>query len=112
PDDISQKLASVSHNSLNFVEISQGLTNDQSILFQTESDKFPGFQTRQIPIRQYLDPLAFSNVLGYTGLVSPGDLTPANQSLYDTVDFIGKSGVEASYEKYLHGVNGANIIEV
>ena len=94
------------------VEIKSGLTSDQSILLQTQSSEFPGFQVQQVPIRQYLDPEAFSNVLGYTGLVGPNDLTPQNKDLYDTVDFIGKSGVEASYEKYLHGTNGENIIQV
>ncbi len=110
--DISQKLADVNRDSVDPVEIKQGLTGDQSILLQTQSDQFAGFEAQQVPIRQYLDPLAFSDILGYTGLVGPGDLTAQNQDLYNTVDFIGKTGVEASYEKYLHGQNGENIIEV
>jgi penicillin-binding protein 2 len=112
PKAISQSLQNIDQNSLDPVEIKQDLSSDQSIILQTQSNEFPGFDAQQIPIRQYLDPLAFSNILGYTGLVSPGDLTPQNKNLYDTVDFIGKSGVENSYEQYLHGTNGANIIEV
>jgi penicillin-binding protein 2 len=110
--DIDKKLQSIDKNSVDPVEIEQGLTNEQSILFQTIAGQFPGFKAQQIPIRQYLDPNAFASVLGFTGLVSPGDLTDQNKGLYATVDFIGKTGIEASYEKYLHGTNGADIIEV
>jgi len=112
PADILAELKTADKNSLDPVEIKQGLTNDQSIMFQTIAGQFPGFEAQQIPIRQYLDPLAFANVLGFTGLVSPGDLNRQNKNAYATVDFIGKTGIEASYEKYLHGQNGADIIQV
>jgi len=112
PADVSRALKNVNYNSVEPVEIKQGLSSDQSILLQTQSTLFPGFEVQQVPIRQYLDAQAFSGVLGYAGLVSPGDLTAQNKNLYDTVDFIGKTGVEAAYEKYLHGVNGENTIQV
>ncbi len=110
--DVSKKLQAIDKNSVDPVEIKQGLTEEQSILFQTQNSQFPGFEAQQIPVRQYLDPNAFASVLGFTGLVSPGDLDRQDKDLYATVDFIGKTGVEASYEKYLHGNNGADIIEV
>ncbi len=112
PQDISEKLSIIDRKSVDSIEIKQGLTNDQSILFQTLAGQFPGFEARQIPIRQYLDPEVFANMLGYSGLVSPGDLDEKNKNLYATVDFIGKTGIESSYEKYLHGTNGADIVEV
>jgi len=110
--DVFNKVRAADKNSVDPVEIKQGLTNDQSILFQTMAGQFPGFEAEQIPIRQYLDASAFASVLGFTGLVSPGDLDPENKGAYAAVDFIGKSGIESSYEKYLHGQNGADIIEV
>ena len=112
PRDIFEKIKAIDRNSADPVEIEQGLTGDQSILFQTLASQFPGFEARQIPIRQYLDPNAFANALGYAGLVSPGDLSGKNKNLYASVDFIGKTGIESSYEQYLHGQNGADIINV
>ena len=47
--------------------------------------------------RQYLDPLVFSHILGFTGLVN----------WTNTVD--GKTGVEAVYDKQLRGVDGVKI---
>lgn len=110
--DVSDKLKNIDRNSVDPVEIHQDLTQQQSILFQTQASQFLGFSVQQIPIRQYLDGPVFSHVLGYTGLVGPNDLASVNKANYESVDFLGKSGVEASYEKYLHGVNGQNMIEV
>lgn len=112
PDDVLQKLSRAGPGSLDPVEIKPGLSADQSILFETQSSNFIGFEAQQVPIRNYLDPLPFSGVLGYAGLLSPGDLSGLDKNLYNTVDFVGKTGVEASYEKYLHGINGADIVEV
>lgn len=112
PADVAKKIQGVAGNSLDFLEIKQGLSADQSILLQTQAGRFPGFKAEQIPVRNYVDAPAFAQVLGYSGLVSPGDLASLDQNLYETVDFVGKSGIEASYEKYLHGINGSGIIEV
>lgn len=110
--DIQNKIGSVDPQSINPVVISQGLSQDQNILFQTKATDFYGFQVQQIPIRQYLNPQIFSNVMGYTGLVSPGDLDNLDKASYAANDFIGKTGVEQQYEQYLHGTNGENLVEV
>ena len=55
--------------------------------------------------RTYPGGAAFSTVVGYTGLVTPRDLT-ADTTLRNN-DVIGKAGVEAFYEKALRGTPGA-----
>jgi penicillin-binding protein 2 len=112
PNEVLKKIKSAGFNSLVPIIAKQQLNQDQAILFETRASEFVGLSIQQVPVREYLDALAFSNVLGYSGLVSPGDLTDQNKKLYDAVDFIGKTGIEYSYEKYLHGSNGQNIIEV
>ena len=110
--DLTDKLKNVDRQSFEPVVLAQNLTQDQSILFATKSGDFYGFQIQQVPIRQYPDALAFAHVLGYTGLVSQSDLQHLDKSKYDANDFTGKLGVEASYENYLHGTNGQNLVEV
>jgi penicillin-binding protein 2 len=110
--DIQTKINAAQPSSFDPVVIAQDLTQEQNILFQTKANDFYGFQVQQIPIRQYLNPQIFSNVLGYTGLISSGDLNNLDKDVYATNDFIGKTGVEAQYEKYLHGTNGQNMVEV
>lgn len=110
--DLEAKLKAADPTSSQPVILAQDLTQDQSILFKTKADQFYGFAVQQIPIRQYLEPEIFSHVLGYTGLISQTELAQVNKDDYDVNDFIGKSGVEQSYEKYIHGINGENLVEV
>ncbi len=111
-EEITNKLKDLNHNSLQQIVIKRGISQQESILFETKADQFPGFSIKSIPIREYINPQAFSHVLGYTGIISDTELTDHISDDYDLNDFIGKSGIELSYEKYLRGVNGNTQVEV
>ncbi len=111
-EEVKKKVSSMNPRSLEPVIIAQGISQEQSILFQTRAEDFYGFVVQQIPIRQYPDPEIFSHILGYTGLISPEQATKVDKDIYDTNDFIGKLGIESGYEKFLHGTNGQNLVEV
>ncbi len=111
-EEIKDKLKNLDRNSLQQIVIKRGVTQQESILFETKTDQFAGFSIKSIPIREYLDPETFSHVLGYTGVISDNDLSEKEKEGYDINDFIGKSGIELSYEKYLRGVNGNTQMEV
>jgi len=111
-NELIQKLKTLDPKSIDPVVIKQDVTEEQSIWFQTRASEFVGFSIYNVPIRQYLEPEVFSHILGYTGLVGPKDLEGLESSKYDSVDFVGRTGIEAVYEKFLHGNNGQNLIEV
>jgi len=67
---------------------------------------------QKVPIREYPFALSSSHLLGFTGIISQDDRKILNTDLYDVNDFVGKFGLEAEYEKYLHGSNGENLVEV
>lgn len=111
-EEITSKITDLNRNSLQQIVIKRGLTQQESILFETNSAKFAGFSVKSIPIREYMNPEMFSHALGYTGVVSDADLTDEKYADYDPNDFVGKSGIELSYEKYLRGTNGNTQVEV
>lgn len=111
-EDIHSKLTDLNRNSLQQITIKRGISQQESILFETKAAQFAGFSIKSIPIREYLNPEMFSHALGYTGVVSDVDLTDEKYADYDPNDFVGKSGIEQSYEKYLRGVNGNTQVEV
>ena len=106
------QLKAVNSNSLLPIAVKQNISHDQAILFETRANEFLGLSVQQIPIRQYINAPEFSHVLGYAGLVSQEDLTHLDAQKYDTVDYTGKTGIEAGYENFLHGINGQNLVEV
>lgn len=111
-EEINDKLKDLNRNSLQQIIIKRGITQQESILFDTRAAQFAGFSIKSIPIREYMNPEMFSHALGYTGVVSDADLEELESEDYDPNDFIGKSGIELAYEKYLRGTNGNTQVEV
>ena len=70
-----------------------------------DRSKNPGIQRRSI--RQYRYPFA-AHVLGDVAEVSPADIE--EDDYYQPGDYIGKLGVERSYEKQLRGEKGMQIL--
>ncbi len=93
------------------ISIIQNLPKDYALLFEAKASQFPGFAIEHNPIRQYKDPLVFSHLLGYTGKITDEELA-REKSDYAHNDYIGKTGIEAEYEKYLRGVSGKKQVEV
>ncbi len=75
--------------------------------FQEKLFRFPGFYIQRRSIRQYTSPIA-AHILGDVGEVSPKDIE--NDPYYRPGDYIGKLGVERSYEQQLRGEKGVEIL--
>lgn len=69
--------------------------------------RFPGFFIQKRILRQYNHPTA-ANVLGNIREVSQNDIE--NDDYYSRGDYTGDLGVEKSYENYLRGVKGVEIL--
>jgi penicillin-binding protein 2 len=69
--------------------------------------RFPGFYVQKRSIRQYEYPYA-AHVLGDVAEVSPADIE--EDDYYQPGDYIGKLGIERSYEKVLRGEKGIQIL--
>ena len=72
-----------------------------------ETIQFPGFYIQRRTIRQYTYDAA-GHALGDIGEVSKKDIEADNY--YIRGDYIGKQGIEKSYEKYLRGEKGVEIL--
>ncbi len=83
------------------------LSPEEFSCFQEKLFKFPGFYVQQRTVRQY----EYSNaahVLGDVAEVSMSEMEEDNY--YQRGDYIGKTGVERSYEKQLRGEKGVQIL--
>ncbi len=73
--------------------------------FQDHLDEFPGFVLQPRTTRSYAHPIA-ANALGYISEISRKELDNDSTHYYHSGDYIGKSGLELSYETYLRGQRG------
>ena len=83
------------------------LSDHDFSVFQEKMFRFPGFYVQRRSIRQYQYPFA-AHVLGDVAEVSPADIE--EDDYYQPGDYIGKLGVERSYEKQLRGEKGIQIL--
>ena len=83
------------------------LSDKDFSVFQEKIFRFPGFYVQKRSIRQYEYPYA-AHVLGDVAEVSQANIE--EDDYYQAGDYIGKSGVEKSYEKELRGEKGVQIL--
>lgn len=83
------------------------LSAEEFSSFQEKLFRFPGFYVQKRSIRQYTNSHA-AHLLGDVGEVGPHDIE--NDDYYQSGDYIGKQGVERSYERELRGVKGTEIL--
>ena len=83
------------------------LSDHDFSVFQEKMYRFPGFYVQKRSIRQYEHPYG-AHVLGDVAEVSPADIE--EDEYYQPGDYICKLGVERSYEKYLRGEKGVQIL--
>jgi penicillin-binding protein 2 len=76
-------------------------------VFQEKMFRFPGIYVQRRSIRQYQHPFG-AHVLGDIAEVSPADIE--QDDYYQPGDYIGKLGVERSYERQLRGEKGMQIL--
>ena len=83
------------------------LSDKEFSVFQEKAFRFPGFYVQKRSIRCYQYPYA-AHVLGDVAEVSPQDIE--DNDYYQPGDYIGKQGIERSYEEVLRGEKGVQML--
>lgn len=109
-EDVKIKLESSVSNSLNAVLLKENITQDEYLMLLEKRFSLSGIGIGQTAIRSYVDGAIFSHILGYEGKIEQKELE--QKKGYLLTDYIGKQGIEKSYEQYLRGVHGAIQVEV
>ena len=97
------------------VPIRNRLTDEEVARFAAQRYRFPGVEIRARLFRNYPYNQLASHVIGYIGRINPSEKGKIEESEdagnYRGTDYIGKLGVEQSYEKQLHGTTGVQEME-
>jgi penicillin-binding protein 2 len=106
-DQLEAALANPKNSTLEPVEIARGVPESTVVYLQEHPELFPGIDTIRTWRRVYPYKKLAAHVLGYVGRVTEQETDAAsNQLAYQSYDFIGKAGIEKSFEKELRGVPG------
>src|SRR6266536_5577411 len=92
------------------------LTDEEVARFAVNRYRFPGVEIKARLFRHYPYGEIASHVIGYIGRINDKDVQRIEEwdetANYKGSDYIGKVGVELSYERELHGTTGWEEIEV
>lgn len=91
------------------------LTDEEVARFAAQRFRFPGVEIKARLFRSYPFGELGSHVVGYIGRINPAEKEliddSDDESNYRGTDYIGKLGVEQSFEKQLHGTTGVEQVE-
>ena len=92
------------------------LSDEEVARFAANRYRFPGVEIKARLFRQYPFGETAPHVLGYIGRISQRDQQRLEEAGVDAnyrgSDFIGKAGIEASYQDDLHGTTGFEQVEI
>jgi penicillin-binding protein 2 len=97
------------------VKLKENLSWEEMARIDTYSYEMPGVHVEVMPKRTYPYSEATAHLLGYLGEISEKNYRKSRKQdtkPYQRGDMIGRSGVEASFEKTLRGTDGGRQIEV
>jgi len=97
------------------VPIRTRLTDTEVARFAAQRFRFPGVEIKARLFRSYPYGELASHVIGYIGRINPAEKEKIDESEeqanYRGTEYIGKLGVEQSFESQLHGTTGVEHIE-
>ena len=92
------------------------LSDEEVARFAVNRYRFPGVEIKARLFRQYPFGELASHVIGYIGRINDHDVERIDDwdetANYKGSDYIGKVGLELSYERELHGTTGVEEVEV
>ena len=99
------------------IPIRMRLKDDEVARFAAQHYRFPGVEIKARLFRSYPHGEVASHVLGYIGRINQAeklameDWEDEDEANYKGTEYIGKLGVEQSYERTLHGTTGVEQME-
>ncbi len=98
------------------IPIRTRLADEEVARFAAHHYRFPGVQLKARLFRHYPLGEVGSHLIGYIGRISPADKEEIarwpDAADYVGTEFIGKIGLEQSYERELHGTTGFEEVEI
>ena len=92
------------------VLIARNIPHETLIILEARIDDLPGFRIANNTVRDYRLGPAFSHLTGYMGKINREEFT-ASPEFYTIFDWVGRSGIESSYEEVLRKNPGKIRIE-
>ncbi len=110
--DVNTALANPQASPYQPVPIAIGVSQSTIVYLSEHQDLFPGVSVAFTAERTYPYGDTAAQLLGYTGDIDSAELKALAKYGYTPNDVVGQAGLEATYELYLRGTPGSEVIKV
>ncbi len=103
-EDLKEK---IEKNETPIILIYENLNHSNLVALEVKiknQNEFSGIKIEENTVRDYANGSVFAHIIGYTGKINKNELK--NLKNYSFTDYIGKTGLEKSYEEILRGEPG------
>lgn len=113
-DDFNKAIKKIDYASYEPLLIKENITRDETLIINSRDADLLGVVVEKNPIRDYQFSSTFAHMMGYIGKITEEELDEKQNASkkYLLNDYIGKQGLELSYEETLKGTNGQQQVEV
>lgn len=94
------------------VTLKRDVAFDTVYYIRENQRRFPGVSVERVYVRRYPQGSLAAHLLGYVREISPEELKDPRYESLEQGDYVGKQGVEYTYDSLLRGVNGASRVQV
>jgi penicillin-binding protein 2 len=92
--------------------LASNISRDQVEIIEENRLRLPGVEIEMKPVREYSSNILAAHLLGYIGEISDDELDKKGYEEFNPGDYVGKNGIERSWEHELHGNDGGRQLEV
>jgi len=110
--NLADRLNSIKYLPYQPVPVAEDVPKQAIFYIREHQNLFPGVGYELAAVRDYPQGTLAAHILGSLGEISPEQLKLPAFDGYVQGDVVGKSGIESTYEPWLHGTNGVRVIQV
>ena len=92
--------------------LASNISRDQVEIVEENHLRLQGVEIEMKPVREYVSGVLAAHLLGYIGEISEEELSAKGFEDFNPGDYLGKNGIERSWEMELHGTDGGRLLEV
>ncbi|MCI9063013.1 MAG: penicillin-binding protein 2 [Clostridia bacterium] len=109
---IRYEITTKGYSSTKSIEIAKDVSRKVIAQISERNSEFPGITISTDTDRTYGYGNLGSHIIGYIGRITQNELDASKDYEYQKDDYVGKTGIEGLFEKYLRGVDGKEEIEM
>src|SRR3954466_16409293 len=94
------------------VTVKQDVTNAEMAYIEERSGRFKGVNVDRVFLRRYPFQQLAAQMLGYVGRITRTQLKQDRYKGVSQQAVVGQAGLEWQYDRYLRGVDGANLLRI